>query len=67
MAARNPESVINFAPGPAKIPAEVRKWVNILHHNVSLFILKVRKRVQDGIHSINGSGVGILGEFTACV
>ena len=23
MAARNPESVINFAPGPAKIPAEV--------------------------------------------
>lgn len=42
MAARNPENVVNFAPGPAKIPAEVRK------------------RVQDGIHSINGTGVGIL-------
>jgi len=27
MAARNPESVINFAPGPAKIPAEVRKYL----------------------------------------
>ena len=25
MAARNPENVVNFAPGPAKIPAEV-KW-----------------------------------------
>ena len=27
----------------------------------------MRKRVQDGIHSINGTGVGILGELVNCV
>ena len=65
MAARNPENVVNFAPGPAKIPAEVgvEKYGRMLKLT---FTFQVRKRVQDGIHSINGTGVGILGKRSGC-
>ena len=66
---RNPDEIVNFAAGPAKLPREVKLSAKLYETNIaydasllSLIFAKVILESQKGVFNYKGTGIGVMGE-----